>query len=343
MAKKTTKKQLSPLQEQASKGGKARAKAMTPKQRSENARRAVEARWAKAGKPTMLRATHGSLEHPLVIGDIELPCYVLEDGTRVFSQRGLQSGLAMGVRGGALRMAKFADDIALNSSKHQGLVARFKSPINFVSPTGHALGYEATILVDLCDAILDARSEKELKPGLAVVAERCEILVRAFAKVGIIALVDEATGYQYERARTALEDLLQEFLSDELRAWVKTFPNAYFKQLCRLKNIPMRPDMRFPRYFGRITANIVYKRLHPGLLNELQSRSPVNTKGNRPHKLFQWLSEGLGHPQLLQHLGAVIGLMKISPDYETFKKHLDVVAPVSTNDPAQLRLPTMED
>ena len=134
MAKKKSKR----VESLASKGGKARA------------------RWAKAGVHATLRSTHGSLDHPLIIGDIELPCYVLEDGTRVFSQRGLQSGLAMGVRGGALRMAKFADDIALSSSKHKDLVARFKSPISFLSPTGRALGYEATILVDLCDAILEA-------------------------------------------------------------------------------------------------------------------------------------------------------------------------------------------
>ena len=136
---------------------------------------------------------------------------------------------------------------------------------------------------------------------------------------------------------------MQEFLTDELRSWVKTFPNAYFKQLCRLKNIPLRADMRFPRYFGRITANIVYKRLHPGLLKALQARSPLNAKGNRSNKLFQWLSDEVGHPQLLQHLGTVIGLMKISPDYETFKKYLDQVAPISTEDPDQFLLPYAEN
>ena len=88
-----------------------------------------------------------------------------------------------------------------------------------------------------------------------------------------------------------------------------------------------------------MTANIVYKRLHPGLLKQLQERSPLTAKGNRSTKLFQWLSDDVGHPKLLQHLGAVVGLMKISPDYETFKKHLDVVAPIETDDPSQLRLP----
>lgn len=314
----------------ASSGGKARAKSLSADRRSEIARQAVEARWEKQGKSPTPRAVYGSSDKPLRIGDIELPCYVLEDDTRVFSQRGLQEGLSLGVWGGASRMIKFMASITANTGKHSDLTARVKNPIKFIPPHGGQIahGYEATVLADLCDAILEARKDERLSPRLASVAERCEILVRAFAKVGIIALVDEATGFQYERQKNSLEELLEEFLSAELRRWVKTFPATYFKELCRLKNVSYRPDMRLPQYFGHLTNDIVYKRLAPGVLDKLRGLNDVVDSGSRKSKHFQWLSQDVGHPKLLQHLGAVVAMMKLSANWDTFKSHLDKVAPI---------------
>ncbi|HGN3509251.1 TPA: hypothetical protein ACKSJL_004093, partial [Providencia stuartii] len=57
-------------------------------------------------------------------------------------------------------------------------------------------GYEASILVDICDAFMQARKEIDLSPRQSIIAEQCEMLIRSFAKVGIISLIDEATGYQ---------------------------------------------------------------------------------------------------------------------------------------------------
>jgi hypothetical protein len=48
------------------------------------------------------------------------------------------------------------------------------------------------------------------------IAKQAEILVRGFAGVGIIALVDEATGYQQDRARDALSRILEAFIAKEL-------------------------------------------------------------------------------------------------------------------------------
>ena len=83
----------------------------------------------------------------------------------------------------------------------------------------------------------------------AVIAERAMILIRGFASVGIIALVDEATGYQYERPRRDLEEYLKKFLSEGLRRWVRTFPGDYFKHLCRLKGVQLRPGHEIASIF----------------------------------------------------------------------------------------------
>jgi hypothetical protein len=83
----------------------------------------------------------------------------------------------------------------------------------------------APILADVCDAVLAARRMGGvLAANQTNLADQCEILVRALARVGIIALVDEATGYQRDREKDALAKILEAWISKELAAWVKTFP-----------------------------------------------------------------------------------------------------------------------
>ena len=144
------------------KGGVARARALSPEERRDIAKRGAAARWDGCVKT----ATHGSLDHPLKIGDIEIPCYVLEDGTRVLSQRGLQTGVGMSSGGssktGEQRLANFLDSMADKGIDVKDLPARIRNPIRFAPPGGGraSYGYEATILADICDAILSARKAK---------------------------------------------------------------------------------------------------------------------------------------------------------------------------------------
>lgn len=279
----------------------------------------------------------GSPDQPLRIGDIEIPCYVLDDERRVIVQRGMMTALDMSQgtagRGDGDRLARFLGTKSISPFVDNRLRDVITEPIRFKVGGSIAYGYEATILADICDSVLAARRDGKLNYQQEHIAQRCEILLLSFAKVGIIALVDEATGFQYVRQRDALERLLEEILSDELRRWVRTFPPAYFKELCRLRGVTYRADMKLPQYFGHLTNDIVYKRLAPYVLTELQARSPKTEKGNRKNKLFQWLSGDAGHPKLLQHLGTVVGLMKISKTWDNFKQHLDVAAPAYDDSP----------
>src|SRR5947199_6820514 len=76
----------------ASKGGRARAEALSPEARREIARRAAEARWsADGGESSKIpRETHDGI---IKLGNVEIQCSVLEDGTRVFSTRGVNRAL----------------------------------------------------------------------------------------------------------------------------------------------------------------------------------------------------------------------------------------------------------
>lgn len=215
-----------------------------------------------------------------------------------------------------------------------------KTPVRFQSPSGGSVasGYEATILPDICDAILASRKEGKLRPQQAHIADQAEILVRGLARVGIIALVDEATGYQEVRDRKALEEILNKYISEELRKWTPTFPDGYFLGIFKLKNwsMPSFPTAR-PGVISHYTKDIVYSRLAPGVLAELQVLNPTDGHGRRKHKLFQHLTPDHGHPKLKEHLRDVVLLMDASQSWPEFKKLLDRVKP-RVNVPGELAL-----
>lgn len=277
---------------------------------------------------SVIRATHGSADHPLRIGEAEIPCYVLEDGTRVLSQRGIVSGLAMGR--GDDRIANFLGGKAISSFVSNELAAAIRAPIKFQQPRGgrSVYGYPATVLADICDAVLAARKAGAILPQQAHIAEQCEILVRGFARVGIIALVDEATGYQEVRDRLALQEILDTFLRKEFAAWAKRFPDEFYQQIFRLRNWAWKGmHVNRPQVVALYTKDIVYARLAPGILDELEKKNPVKPSGSRASKHHQWLTEDIGHPALSQHLHAVISLMRASGSWEQFKKMLDMALP----------------
>jgi hypothetical protein len=315
-------------------GGRARANQLTPGERTAIAKAGAAARWEKAGR-ILPKATHEGI---LTIGDMEIPCAVLETGTRVLTQSGVMIAL------GRARQAKgrqyYDGDVNLPAFLTAKNLKPFipdalqvtSSQIEFRTVGGKvAFGYSADLLPQVCGVFLDAKAANALARNQEHIAERALILIRALASVGIVALVDEATGFQYDRPRRDLEEYLKKFLSEGLRRWVRTFPGDYFKHLCRLKGVQLRPDMRLPQYFGHITNDLIWRRIAPGLLRSLKERR--TERGSPSNKLFQWTSDDLGRPELLLHLGMVVGLMKIHTDYDAFHAQLNKIAPVYPDHP----------
>jgi len=311
------------------KGGKARASVLTPEKRKEIAKHAAIVRWSEP----ILKATHGSPDSPLRIGDMEIPCYVLEGGKRVLVQGAVLNALDMkqgtAGRGGGDRITKFLSTKSIKPFADKYLSDVIITPIKFRVPIGGiAHGYEATILADICDIVLEARKTGALHYQQEHIAKQCEILVRGFARVGIIALVDEATGYQKDRARDALAKILESFIAKELRPWVKTFESDYYQELFRLRGLNYPTDtVQKPLYFGILTNDIVYKRLAPGVLEELKRVVEKNEKGRPKNKLFQRLTDNVGYPKLREHLASVVTIMKLSEAYHDFLNKLDRIHP----------------
>jgi hypothetical protein len=202
-------------------------------------------------------------------------------------------------------------------------------PITFALPSGgRASGYNAELLPAVCEIYLQARDAKTLPPNQQHVAQQAEILVRGLARVGIIALVDEATGYQEMRAKTALAEILEAFIDRELQPYLQTFPDDFYREMFRLRGLDYPNAMvKRPQYFGHLTNDVVYKRLAPGVLEELKKLTPRDDSGRRKHKLFQHLTTNVGYPKLREHLGSVVTLMKLSDDWPDFTRKLEQFHP----------------
>ncbi|MFG0284043.1 MAG: P63C domain-containing protein [Phycisphaerales bacterium JB039] len=316
-----------------SKGGKARAAKLTPEERSASAKRAADSRWKK----DLPRAAYSG---PLRVGDIEFDCAVVKDGDRVLrlvSETRFMEAMGM-YRSGALSTRRGAHEPLFLAYKNlrpfveKHLASVHFEPFRYITEGGSvAHGIPDEIIPKVCEVWIDADREGVLGPRQELIAERADILLRGFAHVGLRALIDEATGFQYERPRRDLQEYLGKLLAEGLVRWVRSFPHDYFKHLCRLRGVELRPDMRLPQYFGHLTNDLVYRRIAPGLLRALKERRIE--RGRASDKLHWWTSEELGHPTLLLHLGTVVGLMKIHDDYEAFKAQLDEIAPVYPETP----------
>lgn len=305
-------------------GGKARAEKLSDDERKKIASLGAQKRWGGVA----VRATHVG---QVIIGDRAMECAVLEDGRRVLTQETFllaigrsQKGKGGQVTSGPDGLPPFLSASALKSYIDNDL-RDATVPVIYRTLTGRrAFGYEASLLPKVCKVYLKARDDGKLTVQQAHVAHACDILVRGLAEVGITALVDEATGYQEDRARDALAEILRTFISDELSRWVKTFPDEYFRQLFRLKRAEVSGvAARKPQWVGKITNNLIYERLAPGVKEELQRLTPKTAGGNRKHKFHQRLTPEHGHPRLREHLAAVIALMKGHDDWDEFKKMLD--------------------
>jgi hypothetical protein len=311
-------------------GGIARAERLSPTQRSSIARRAANARWSEE----LSEAVCGSPDQPLRIGDIELECYVLDDGTRVLTQATFLEALGRHRKANVRREGNEAQLPAILQGKAinpfiSEEVREKSRPITFRLPSGgRASGYNAELLPQVCEVYLKARDANALPKNQEHVAKRAEILVRGLAHVGIIALVDEATGYQELRTRDALAQILEAFIDKELQAWVRTFPADFYRELFRLRDLDYESgNVKRPQYFGILTNNIVYDRLAPGVLDELRIVTPRDESGRRKHKFFQRLTTNVGYPKLREHLGSVVTLMKLSDDWADFTEKLDRLHP----------------
>ena len=169
-------------------------------------------------KDTNIKERKVKYKGELDLAGFKLPCYVLEDGTRVLSSSKMQDVLRMVDDSKQKRGPRLKEYLGQKSLKpfvdRERKGGRF-DPIICYDGGVKINGFEATVLPDICYVYLEAKKCINLSPRQTIIADQCEILVKAFAKVGILGLVDEATGYQKVREET-LQAILKLYISEEI-------------------------------------------------------------------------------------------------------------------------------
>jgi hypothetical protein len=308
----------------ASKGGRARAASLTSEQRRDIARRAVQARWERAGRSRPQAATseavaddaptvrHSAYSGTLRIGQIAMECHVLDDGRRVLLERSIVRLLSGGrERGNLLRHLRrnrlFGDTIAVSQ-------VRFSA----ASSPGPIVGYEATELVDICELYLGARDQGLLRPSQLRLAKLSEVIVRACAKFGINTLVDEATGYHVvsagQRRRLAIEALISEEVSD----WALVLPDAFWLELARLEGTSYSPRSR-PLRWARYVLLFAGPAIESLIGTELHGSDPG------PQQLRRQLQRlrRHGRERVVDQLRPIVTLMAASESIRDFEDRFE--------------------
>lgn len=324
-------------------GGLARAEALTAEARSQIASDAARERWAKRAKPMpdMPRVLEGYSSF-LLLGGVKLPCAVIEGPNgiqRVLSENGITNAI-LGTRSGASKRLKkvaeqegapiplFAAPRQLKPFISKELLDGPLAPIDYVDGERVIRAYDSTVLVAVCSLWLKAREKGTLQAQQLPKAQNAESLTLALADTGVVGLIDEATGYQDERAKDALAKIFTTFLAKERQKWALTFPVDFYREIYRLRGWKFEPwNTKRPSVIAAWTDDFVYDRLAPGLTEELRNKNPIVDTGRRSHKHFQWLNPERGHPKLKEHIAGVIALLRSADDWGSFKRGLDRAYP----------------
>jgi hypothetical protein len=267
---------------------------------------------------------------------------VLDDGRRIFSERSLAT--AFGIKGSGAYWQKKREAKGESAFLPEYLSAKylepfisnelrekFESAFLYISKGGqNSTGVDATILADICDVYITAKNKGVNNKGFMTVADNAYTILKAFAKVGIIALVDEATGYQDVRMKDELNKIfLQELLLEKAKKYEVTFPLELYKQWFRLNNWEWKIEsaQKRPGVIGTWTNQYVYDRIATGLLQELERRNPKNDRGYREFKHFQFLTEEIGEPKLREFFGGLVALAKASTSWRKYIEMVNMVYP----------------
>ncbi len=288
-------------------------------------------------QPASLKILAGSPERPLRIGEMAIPCYVLEGEIRVVSQGGLLTaiGRSRTPRQKPLRSSDVVSvPVFLASSNLKPFITNelrtLLDVVNFrLNPGGHLIhGYRAELLQKVCEVYLAAREAQVLRADQFHVAQQCEVLIRGFAHVGLAALIDEVTGYQQMRAERALAKILDEFIDKQYNPWTNTFGLDFSLGIARLRGWEPAEQGRYPRAMAQYINDFVYARLEQGVLDELREKNPMLPNRRRKVKHHQWLTRDIGHPRLREHIFTLLAFMRAAPNWGTFKRNVERAFPV---------------
>lgn len=238
-------------------------------------------------------------------GDL-LDVYVLDTKQRVISLRATVKAIANADSGD---LAKFIGVSSLNGFINKDLIVAQLMEFSIPGNPHKGLGLTTEHFELICRGYVQALHEKApLTDRQKEIAIKCAVLTAGLTRTGLDALIDEATGYQYERAEDALQVKLRAFIADELRDWEKTFPDELWEEFGRLTHWTGALHSR-PKWWGKLVIELIYDTLDPDVAEYLKTHKPEN--GVHWHRQ---LTDNMGIRQLVSRCYEVIGMAKTCRD-----------------------------
>lgn len=273
-------------------------------------------------------------EGELKIGEKVIPCAVLDDNTRVITATSVFSAFDRPRRGRSTlradQMPPFLDAKNLQPFVDEQL-REWTNLIYYKDLNGTTrTGYNCRILRSLCKVYIDAKNTGALAKNQEKLVPIAESILYALADVGIVALIDEATGYDKvkERGKDALQQFFAVALNENAGKWIKTFDDGFFEMIYRMRGWNWNNTTKHPSVVGIWINDIVYERLAPAILEELRKLNPKNDNGCRRYKHHQFLTTEVGHPRLVTHIESVKAICRLSGyNWERFMRNLDKAYP----------------
>jgi len=188
-------------------------------------------------------------------------------------------------------------------------------------------GYETETIIEVMKFILEAQGEGLLTAKQSVLAEKAKTLLISLANTTLDVLIYQESGFWQASEGQKLSQILEKYLLSNAKKWAKTFPDDFWHKLIKMKGFPSYIALKRPAYVGHWVNDIIYDRLAPGVKIKLNELNPRNTKGRRPNKHHQYLTEDHGVPELKEHLTKVMTLMDASPNKENFERMLNRALP----------------
>ena len=276
----------------------------------------------------VFKATHRGY---LSIAGKQIPCAVLENGKRVVSQTGLFEAFDKPRRGSLINdngVPSILEAKNLQALITPEIAEKFKVIPYYHTNGKVANGYDADLIAEVCSIYMEAKEKGILLHSQTNRYERAIILIRSLAKVGITALIDEATGYQEDRESKALQKLLEQYIAKDLMQWQKRFPNTYYKEVFKLHNWEYDADSNLrPAMVGKFTNKYVYDLFPKEVMDEIRNKNPMVKSENasfRRNRHHQFLTSNIGLPQLDNHITRLITIMRLSKTVEQFEDNFKI-------------------
>lgn len=251
---------------------------------------------------------------PITIGNISLEAVVLGDGSRGYIQRQLAQAIGFSDQFRGAQGRRFLAEIAPNALN---LIDKTEVPKVLMPHGGAALFAPVGILTEIVSGVVDAGCNGRLHHKQLHILPRCMAILKALAKTGEAALIDEATGYQYRRAPDALQDLFSKLIRQTASDWERRFHPDFYQAIYRLFKVQYDPSRPTLNVVGQITLRWVYEPVFPAeILIEIKDRQ-------KSEKLHQWLQDG-GIQLLEKQRDAVMMIARSSLDYADFRARCSI-------------------